>query len=868
MIGQHISHFQILEKLGEGGMGVVYKGRDTRLERLVAIKVLSAAAVSNPERRLRFVQEAQAASALNHPNIVTVHDIDRQGEMAFIAMEYVDGRTLEELIGRRGLRLGEALKYAVQIADALAAAHAAGIVHRDIKPGNVMVTAKGLVKVLDFGLAKLTETSSGEDEATRTIRPQTEEGTVLGTVAYMSPEQVQSRKVDPRSDIFSFGLVLYEMLTGRRAFSGDSKMSTMAAILNKEPKPATEIVEGLPREVDRVISLCLRKDPARRFQHMEDVKVSLEALKEESETPGAGVQAAPRATRRWWPLAAALALLAAAVGWYFLRPGAQPAAPLKVVPLTSYAGSENNPSFSPDGTQVAFSWNGDKQDNFDIYVRLVAGGTPLRLTTNPAPDVAPSWSPDGTQIAFVRAGQGVFLISPLGGAERRLTGDAASRVAWTPDGKALVVSLRSSAKEPYRLVRISVATGEKGPLTAPPEQTFGDINPALSPDGKSLAFVRWLTENGASDLYVAAVAGGELHRLTHDGLWVYEPVWTPDGREVVCASNRTGGVNLWRIPVAGGGPPRRLDFVPGEARGPAISAPGPGKPVRLAYSRTVLDDNLWRLEVGSGKPATQVVSSTLRDWCGRFSPDGQRIAFASDRSGSFEIWVCAADGSNPVQLTSFGTGVPDAPRWSPDGQRIAFAALVASNNRDIYVIGADGGAPRRLTTEPSEEGRPSWSQDGRWIYFRSDRSGSQQIWKMPAEGGPAVQVTRAGGFEVFESPDGKLLYYTKGRRTLGLWSMPVGGGEETRVLDKVLSNYWSVCEQGVYFVGFGPALDAGPKTVNLFRFGTGRTTQVATIEARITGVGPVLSATRDGRWLLWTQNDHTGSDLMLVENFR
>jgi eukaryotic-like serine/threonine-protein kinase len=294
LIGKLIAHYQITEKLGEGGMGVVYKARDTHLDRFVAVKVLSADKVADEDRKRRFVQEAKSASALNHPNIVHIYDIAQSEGIDFIAMEYVDGKTLDDLIGRKALKLGEALKYAIQIADALARAHAAGIVHRDLKPANIMVDEHGLVKVLDFGLAKLTETvSTDEDSPTQTFRATTEEGMVVGTAAYMSPEQAEGRKVDARSDIFSFGAVLYEMVTGRRAFHGDSRMSTLAAVLHQEPKP----IEDVPHDLEKIITRCLRKDPERRFHLMKDLRVELDELREESAS-GSLAASMPRRKRR------------------------------------------------------------------------------------------------------------------------------------------------------------------------------------------------------------------------------------------------------------------------------------------------------------------------------------------------------------------------------------------------------------------------------------------------------------------------------------------------------------------------------------------------------------------------------------------
>src|SRR6266480_1518030 len=320
MVGRTISHYEILEKVGEGGMGVVYKALDGRLDRLVALKVLPPQKVADSDRKRRFVQEAKAASALNHPNIITIYDIGSADGIDFIAMEFVAGKTLDRCIPRHGWRLDEALKYSVQIADALVAAHKAGIVHRDLKPGNVMVTEHGLVKVLDFGLAKLTESTAPADEATtRTLKPTTEEGAIVGTVSYMSPGQAEGKKVDARSDIFSFGALLYEMVTGRRAFQGDSKISTLSAILREEPKSASQIVEGLPRELERIIARCLRKSQERRFQAMPDLKVALEELKEESDSGTLSAAPAPMRLRDrrlvWAVLLLAIAVIAGAV-WF------------------------------------------------------------------------------------------------------------------------------------------------------------------------------------------------------------------------------------------------------------------------------------------------------------------------------------------------------------------------------------------------------------------------------------------------------------------------------------------------------------------------------------------------------------------------
>ncbi|MGC9973416.1 MAG: serine/threonine-protein kinase, partial [Bryobacteraceae bacterium] len=334
MIGRTIAHYTILEKLGEGGMGVVYKARDTRLDRVVALKFLPAEKVADADRRRRFIQEARAASALHHPSIVTIHDIDEADGAHFIVMEYVQGKTLNQLIGRKGLRLADALNYGVQVADALARAHRAGIVHRDVKPSNIMVDEHGLVKVLDFGLAKLADPSgaaAGSESTQTAAAPHTEEGSIAGTVEYMSPEQAEGKPVDARSDIFSFGSVLFEMVTGERAFRGESLISTLAAILREEPKPPSAIAPQVPRELDRIVARCLRKDLAQRFQAMADVKIALQEVRQETDSGMRPNRA------RWAAGIAALMLLLGAAAFYYWQWGRnrEPVSSLAVLPFSA-----------------------------------------------------------------------------------------------------------------------------------------------------------------------------------------------------------------------------------------------------------------------------------------------------------------------------------------------------------------------------------------------------------------------------------------------------------------------------------------------------------------------------------------------------
>jgi Tol biopolymer transport system component/DNA-binding winged helix-turn-helix (wHTH) protein len=592
-----------------------------------------------------------------------------------------------------------------------------------------------------------------------------------------------------------------------------------------------------------------------------------------------------RGSRRWAQpiLFLALGALISAVVWrvVFKRSSALP--PLKITPFTSFVGREAQPSFSPDGNQIAFAWDGEKGDDSDIYVKQVGTEALLRLTTSPAEDTDPLWSPDGRVIAFTRStGESVelYLISPLGGPERKIADRREIRhwvksivlhaSDWSPDGKWLAISEATSSRDAVSLFLLSPESGETRRITTPPTGTLGDGNGVFSPDGKTMAFVRYAS--GAGDLYLASLAGDAPRRLTFDNARIMKLAWTPDGREILFLSNRSGSgySSLWRIPAAGG-TPALVESAGTDLTGFAISRRG----ARLAWSQTIADTNVWQIELAGTttlrQQAKTLISSTRQDVSPQFSPDGRKIAFASNRTGSWEIWVCDSDGQNAAPLTSFNHLVTGSPRWAPDGRRIVFDAH-AEGSPDIYVVNVEGGAPRRLTTEPSEDIVPSWSRDGQWIYFCSNRSGGHQVWKMPAKepsgSGQVVQVTKQGGFDSAESPDGQYLYYAKGRGESGIWRVPVAGGAETPVLDHHqagLTRQWAVTPQGIWFV---TAEAAKRPLIEFYSFGAGRVTTVATLENPLPSGISGLTISPDGRLLLWTQMDQVNSDIMLAENFR
>ena len=886
MIGKTISHYKILEKLGEGGMGVVYKARDTNLDRFVAIKVLPAEKVVDPERKQRFVQEAKAASSLNHPNIITIYDIGQAEGVDFISMECVVGKTLDRLIPKRGMRLNEALKCAVQIADALARAHSAGIVHRDLKPGNIMVNEHGLVKVLDFGLAKLTEsTPAGEDESTRTMRPTTEEGKIVGTVAYMSPEQAEGKKVDARSDIFSFGSVLYEMVTGGQAFHGDTKASTLAAILKENPRPASQLVDGLPREVERLISRCLRKEVNQRSQHMDDIKIALEEVKEESDSgvlgTAAGSKPKPRRRLAWAVSVVAILVLAMVGGWLIRSKKEMPEVPLVAVPLTTYPGNEDRPSFSPDGTQVAFAWDGEKQNNWDIYVKQIGVEPPYRLTNDPAMDYSPAWSPDGRLIAFLRdlsPGKTAIMVIPQRGGSERILAEVNGSLrvsygpylSWTPDSKWLVGSTASTGQHGEGLHLYSTETGEQRPLTNPPIDEIGDTAQAVSPDGRTLVFSRVSPDFYNVTLWRLHLGEGykpigKEEQIQTGNMANLGAAWLPDGSEFVFSSGTIFSPGLWRIAASNAAIPRRINLEASNASSPAISRLGN----RLAFATERFDLNIWRIDLkGRGqKPGVpfEFIASTQVEWYAAFSPDGRRIAFVSRRSGEDEIWICDSDGSKTAQLTSFGGAEIYGPSWSPDSQKIAFTGVQKGMKDDVYSISVNGGAPQRLTTNPAEDKWPYWSHDGKWIYFSSTRSGREEIWKMPSNGGEAVQITRNSGDIPQESADGKFLYYMKGwPEAVSVWRASVDGNQEAKILDSVHNaGQWTVGKEGIYF--FRTSDKMGHSDICFYEFATGQIRKVLTIQRP---VNARIEVSPDGGAILYSQSDESGSVLMLVENFR
>jgi eukaryotic-like serine/threonine-protein kinase len=780
MIGKTVSHYRVLEKLGGGGMGVVYKAEDTKLGRLAALKFLPEGLTKDPQALERFRREARAASALNHPNICTVYDIDEHDGQPFIAMELLEGQTLKERLARQRvgaihespLPLDTLLELAIQIADALDAAHQKGIVHRDIKPANLFITQRAQPKILDFGLAKLTTTLTpgpspaggrgwpegpGEGPTaapampTATIEPEhlTSPGATMGTVAYMSPEQALGKPLDARTDLFSFGLVLYEMATGRAAFAGPTTAAIFDALLNRAPAPPLAINPQLPPKLEEIINKAIEKDRDVRCQSAAELRADLKRLVRDTSSArvvGAGLKPAPTGVRgRQAALVAVGVAVLAALGVaaaLLLRTPPVPKVLGTIEQITHTGRQKFVPQFTglaTDGARVYFSEY--VQGHATLMVVQAAGGEAVPIATPLKDAYVGGVTPDGSGLTVevpTLDGYQVWHVPVLGGSPRRVGDLVVDEAHETPDGRGLLYVKGSDI-----YLAKADGTDSRKLLTVPAFLLFG---PIYSPDEKRLRFSVYYFDQNRCELWEASPDGSNPHRFLPD----WNPggskcfgVWTPDGKYFVFQATLSGNTNIWAVREGGllgkgSGEPVQLTTGPMENTQPLVSKDGRKIFFHGAQRRaelSIYDSRLREFVPYLGGISAEGVS---------FSKDGKWVAYVRLPDGT--LWRMKTDGSEQLQLTFAPTKVT-LPRWSPDGKRIAFNDWPADGHPKIYIISADGGTPEALTSGEHSEADPTWSPEGNLLVF--DYLGGAD---------PSIHVMNLNTHKVTDLPGSKGLF--------------------------------------------------------------------------------------------------------------
>jgi len=733
--GETISHYRLLERIGGGGMGVVYKAEDLRLGRTVALKFVSDELAPDESARQRFEREARVASSLNHPNICTIYEIDQDQGRLFIAMEFLEGHSLESHLRTGARPINEVLELGIAVADALIAAHARGVCHRDIKPANIFMTTAGTPKLLDFGLAKVDERSERVDQQTTAML--STPGLIVGTAHYMSPEQAVGAPLDGRTDVYSLGLVLYEMATGQQAFTGTTA-AVLHAILTRSTPPPGSVVRTIPPRFDEIIAKSLEKDRDVRYQSAADLRTDLKRLKRDLDSAISKAEVNAASSTRRFPtrgIAGAAAIAAVAIGAIVLAPRVWRASPspspldgARFSQVTDRAGSEHFPSLSPDGRTVIYA--ASAEGGSDIYLQRVEGQRPINLTADtPEDDTQPVFSPDGDRIAFrsERGGGGLFVMGATGESVRRVS-EAGYNPTWSPDGKSLVYATESVQTPTSRmgissLWIVDITTGEKRRLS-----DVDSVQPSWSPHGHRIAY--WtVRDRTRRDLETIAAEGGKPVVVTDDAPTDWSPAWSPDGRYLFFASDRGGSMNLWRV---------RLD----ERTGRTLSDPEPVTTpsinsgqltfsrdgTRLAYVSQSFARNIGRVAFDAvhgvaGEGITPVVQGTRFLRFPDVAPGGESIVYTSDE----KLFIAAADGSSPRQLTE-GAGFRDrAPRWSSDGQRIAFYSD-RTGIYEVWTINRDGSGLKQMTNQrKSSLFYPVWSPDSKRLAYGSYDTRSAHI---------------------------------------------------------------------------------------------------------------------------------------------
>jgi len=885
--GTKLGQYKIVALLGAGGMGEVYRAHDTKLGRDVALKLLPSLFTSDADRVARFKREARLLASLNHPNIGAIYGFEDAGDVPSLVLELVEGDTLEDRVHLGPLRLSEALQVSQQIADALEAAHRTGIIHRDLKPSNIKITRDGVVKVLDFGIAKAlaTEGSGPDLSKSPTLTGNgTILGGILGTAAYMSPEQARGQQVDKRTDIWAFGCVLFEMLTGSSAFVRKTSADTIAAVVGGDPEWKLLPAET-PSAIRRLLRRCLQKDARRRLHDIADARIELE------EAMSTADEHAPvRTARPWYRLAisalalgiaAALVLLWAARDRFGRREAEPPPPDIRAIRLTDLPGLEESPAISPDGKSVAFTAgiSGKRQ----VFVRLMAGGAPLQVTRDAVDHECPRWSPDSSSILYFSpavsgAVQGsLWEIPALGGVPRRVVNSLGCADLNPRDGRLALFRL---GKEGIQLVT-APTDDSRFDMVAQFAPTTYYLYPRWSPDGKWIAFQRG--DSIRFDIFVAPTTGGQPRQLTHDNDMMSGFAWLPDSTGIVYSSNRGGTMpylptlGLWQVTLRNGRV-RRVTSGEESYLSPDISKSG-----ALLASRMRLQSDIWKFPV-AGLPienvrhGVRVTRQTGQVLTPTASPEDKEVAFLSDSSGHANLWIVNTETSALRQITyerdpNVAVGVP---LWSPDGRTIAFVYSRGNQGLTfgVWLVDPDGSNLRNVANPGLG---PAWSADGRWVYY-STWSGPTTtdvaLKKVPVDGGSAVTL-RTERLRNVIGLHGTTLYYAVERPLVdGTPEIEIRASTPEDAPSRLLAHIpgarvprWQICNPSLSPDGkwLAQALTDG-FTTNLWALSTttGEWRQITDFGDRATFIARRVSWSSDGRSILAAVAEGD-SDIVLLE---
>jgi serine/threonine protein kinase/Tol biopolymer transport system component len=889
LIGATLGQYQIEALIGHGGMGFVYRARDAALARAVALKILPPEVVSDASRLSRFVQEARAASALNHPHVIAIYEIREATPMRdgaaiaglpplhYLAMELVTGDTLRTLIDARRLDMKRAIDLLVQVAEALSAAHAAGVVHRDLKPENIMVASTGYAKVLDFGLAKLRPDLPAADGATQavTVTAPSAPGMLLGTVGYMSPEQVEGRPADHRSDVFAFGCVAYEAAAGSRAFAGPSTIETLHRIANVDPAMVVSGLTTAPAEFRRIVGKCLARDPDDRYQSLKETAIDLRGLLRQLESRSVVSAESPRpsTSARQWPLWLGAAALVVAVGvaawaWFLRRPPASAApAEIKIERITA-SGFLTHVALSPDGKYLAYTDNpGGRQS---LWVRQVDGTNPLELIP---PRTVGYWgiefARDGASIFYAvksseDPGGALYQVSFLGGPSKKILNDVDSPPALSPDGRQLAYLRAEYPDRDSSALMLAGADGSNPRALAVRKapEFFAPgffVAPSWSPDGSRLVSPVRNTQTRSAALVTVGLAGDEAP-LGQTFTDIGTTSWVDDG--VVFVMRGVGGLatgnggQFWLQPYPRGNP-RRLtnDLIDYRSGGTG------GNDKAIVSVGQDASPNLWTIPL-DGKSEPRRLPSLRYDGASgvAWNADG-RILFTTPVRGSLQIWSMDADGSNRRPLTTEGSSA--WPSLSRDGRFVIFSA-VRGEQRGVWRMNPDG-TEQRLVAAAANATFFDTTPDGQWITFTSDKDGSLSLWRVPSAGGtPERIIERFERASLSPSGDRAIGVLTRGSR-YGIAVLPLAGGEPEWIPSDSAGTgmggvfQWAPDGKIVYFTT--------AERANLFayRFGAPSQSNVTHLAADAIIFNGAIS--RDGRTMLVSRGAQ-GRDAFLITNFR